>query len=243
MTETSLNALQADTAILLFAHTSGQEIACKTFSEQHGSGVNKKIAKTLLQHAVVVAKRAGLPLVPILTEKQMGSTFGERLANAFQEVFAAGYQRVICIGSDCPALSALDLLQAEKELQTAKMVVGPATDGGAYLIGLHIDSFNPESFAILNWQTEELLNELLLYSFRQHACMNCVSLLEEKADVDNSRDLATQLEVLPGYHTLKRKLTAILLHAESAAFTLQKIHFKPLQHSVRCLLRRAPPAF
>ncbi|WP_461488521.1 TIGR04282 family arsenosugar biosynthesis glycosyltransferase [Pontibacter sp. HJ8] len=238
-----MDSFQADTAILLFAHTSGQEIACKTFSEQHGSGVNKKIAKTLLQHAVVVAKRAGLPLMPILTDKQVGNTFGERLANAFQEVFAAGYQRVICIGSDCPALSATDLLQAKKELLTANMVVGPATDGGAYLIGLHIDSFNLESFAMLNWQTEELLNELLLYSFRHHACMNCVSFLEEKADVDNSRDLARQLEALPCYHTLKRKLTAILLQADASAFTLRKIHFKPLQHSVRSLLRRAPPAF
>jgi glycosyltransferase A (GT-A) superfamily protein (DUF2064 family) len=237
-----LHNLKSDTAILLFAHAAGEEVRYKTFSDQHDVKVNKKIARAMLRYAIVVAQRAGMPLVPILSDRQCGSTFGERLANAFQEVFAAGFQRVICIGSDCPALSVSDLVRAREELRTANMVVGPATDGGAYLIGLHIDSFQLDSFAMLNWQTDELLNELMLYSFRQQSCLGCVSLLEEKADVDNSVDLKQQLQELPVYHTLRRQLNAILQSGIGLPVS-RRVLFKPVQRHVRALQRRAPPVY
>jgi uncharacterized protein len=199
-----------DTAILLFAYTAEEEIGYKNFSESYRADENRQIAEILLQHTLFVAKSAGLPVMPILSDRQLGANFGERLANAFQEVFAAGYQRVICIGSDCLTLSSTDLMLAQEALSKSPVVVGPAADGGAYLIGLHIDCFDLGAFSMLNWQTDELLNELILYSYRMQASMGRLTLLEEKADVDCSADLRKQLEALPVYHTLSRQLTATL---------------------------------
>ncbi|MBD1395558.1 DUF2064 domain-containing protein [Pontibacter sp. JH31] len=233
--------LYTDTAILLFAHTVDQEVAHKTFSVQHGLGVNRKIAQTLQQHALKVSRESGIPVFPVLSDKQVGKTFGERLANAFQEVFAAGYQQVICIGSDCPALTATDLLRAQEELSSVNMVVGPASDGGAYLIGLHINSFDPEAFAMLNWQTDELLNELMLYSYRRQACLGCLSLLDEKSDVDNFQDLARQLVELPDGHAVKNSLALILSQAGLCDYRLYIPLSKPKQRFERSMLLRAPP--
>ena len=231
----------ADTAILLFAHEAAQEVKEKTFLEEHATGVNVKVAEAMLEHTLWVAGRSGLPLLPVYTSRQVGHTFGERLANAFQEAFLAGYQRVICIGSDCPALETKDLLAAAEALQTNGMVVGPATDGGAYLIGLHIDSYNPESFAILNWQSEELLNELMLYSFRQQHCLGCVALLEEKADVDTSADLQEQLNALPELHRLKCRVLAILLGHTAEILSIGPAFRKPVEEEAGLLPLRAPP--
>jgi uncharacterized protein len=86
---------------------------------------------------------------------------------------------------------------AQKALSKSPVVVGPATDGGAYLIGLHIDCFDLGAFSMLNWQTDGLLNELVLYSYRMQASMGRLTLLEEKANVCCSADLSRQLEALP----------------------------------------------
>ena len=192
-----MDTLLHDTAILLFAYTAGEEIGYKNFSESYRTEVNSEIADTLLQHTLFVAKSAGLPVLPILSDRQVGANFGEKLANAFQEVFAAGYQRVICVGSDCLTLSSTDLMLAQEALSKSPVVVGPSTDGGAYLIGLHIDCFDLGVFSMLNWQTDELLNELVLYSYRMHASMGRLTLLNEKADVDCGADLRQQLEAMP----------------------------------------------
>jgi hypothetical protein len=237
----NLDTQQHDTAILLFAHAAGEEVKHKTFSEEHGVGVNKLIAGALLQHAFDISEGSGIPLVPVLSDRQVGSTFGERLANAFQEVFLAGYQRVICIGSDCPTLTTADLMAAQQALQTSKMVVGPATDGGAYLIGLHIDNFDPEAFAMLNWQTGELLQELMLYSYRKQACLDCLGMLAEKGDVDCCADLVEQLQKLPAFHTLRLRLISIIRQHESSGYTLHDSFIRPDSLFAESLELRAPP--
>lgn len=233
--------MPADTAILLFANAAAQEVKHKVFTSRHGVRANEQVAQTLLNHTVAVAKQAQLPLIRIFSEQQSGRTFGERLANAFQDAFAAGYQRVICIGSDCPALQAADLQKASEMLRTQHMVIGPAADGGAYLIGMHIDCFNPEALAMLNWQTQEVQDELALYSFRQEGRLGCFGLLEVKADVDDSSALAHLLESPEVSHTLRKSLLAILLKSETKPLLLRRLLLKPLQLYLQKLLLRAPP--
>lgn len=187
-----------------------QQIRFKTFTEEHGPELNKQAADLLLQHTLFVAKGSGIPLVVIYPERQEGSNFGERLANAFQEVYSMGYQRVICIGADCVDLTPADLLLAQDALSKGRMVVGPGTNGGAYLVGLHIDCFDPEALAMLNWQTDELLNELVLYGYRMQASMGNLTVLDEKTEAGSGADLSRQLNILPVYHHLHRQLSAIL---------------------------------
>lgn len=67
---------------------------------------------------------------------QQGSHLGERLIHAIQTAFAEGMQQVVVIGIDCPDLNAQRIQQAFAALEQADVVLGPASDGGYYLIGL-----------------------------------------------------------------------------------------------------------
>ncbi|MBF9254191.1 DUF2064 domain-containing protein [Pontibacter sp. 172403-2] len=229
----------ADTAILLFAHDAAHETKYKSFCSGHAVARNKEVAEVLLQHTFSVVKQSKLPLVTVLTAQQSGRTFGERLANAFQDAFEAGYQRVICIGSDCPALSAADLRTAGESLQQHDMVIGPAADGGAYLIGMHISCFDPEAFAMLNWQTGKVLDELTLYSFRQHSTLGCFALLAPKADIDSAEDFTRVLQRLP--FRLRIKLLIIYKGHFLRFPLLRNLLLKPLELYLSKLLLRAPP--
>ncbi|WP_242928679.1 TIGR04282 family arsenosugar biosynthesis glycosyltransferase [Pontibacter vulgaris] len=236
-----MEASTSDIAILLFAHAPAEEIKYKSFVEEQ-ERINFKIAKALLKQTARVAAASGLPVVTILSDQQQGNTFGERLANAFLAVFEAGYQRVICIGSDCPTLRVSNLQRANEELNEHNIVLGPATDGGVYLIGLHINSFEPESFSMLSWQSANVLQELTIYSYRLHSCMDCISLLQVKSDVDCSEDFKKALNRLPARSRLKRKLLTILLN-EYTFRTFPKSILRPFEHYLQEVLLRAPPLF
>lgn len=67
---------------------------------------------------------------------QAAGDLGVRLKEFFQTAFRAGAERVVAIGSDCPAMSAAIGKQAFEQLRSQPAVIGPATDGGYYLIGL-----------------------------------------------------------------------------------------------------------
>jgi len=82
---------------------------------------------------------------------------GDRLMFAFRSVFAAGHRAAIAIGTDCPALDSAFLLQAFEALTNHDLVLGPATDGGYYLIGLQRPI--PELFQGIAWSTADVLRQ------------------------------------------------------------------------------------
>lgn len=65
------------------------------------------------------------------------TSFGDRLEAAVDTLAAYGYQKIVIVGSDCPALTGDDILQAFSLLDAKRLVVGPDHRGGCYLIGLH----------------------------------------------------------------------------------------------------------
>src|SRR4051812_5150712 len=67
---------------------------------------------------------------------QSGGDLGERMSSSFAETFRNGASAVVIIGSDCPELSPEILHAAFDKLSDHAVVLGPATDGGYYLIGL-----------------------------------------------------------------------------------------------------------
>lgn len=233
--------IPTDTAILLFAHAAEHEVKAKTFSSGHSAHVNQKIAGALLKHTLRTITKSGIPYFTVYTNQQKGSTFGERLANAFQDAFQAGYQRVICVGSDCPALSTADLRQAKHILQKHQMVVGPATDGGAYLIGFQMAAFNPEAFARLNWQTDQVMQELHLYAFRQEAHSSAFELLPVKSDIDATEDLEIVLKQLPVLSKLRKRFLFILSYGVAQVYALRRFLPDPSDRHLQNLLLRAPP--
>jgi rSAM/selenodomain-associated transferase 1 len=113
-------------------------------------------------------------------------SLGERMHQAFAEAFATGAARVVIIGTDCPGLTP-ELLQAAFEaLHRHDMVVGPADDGGYYLLGLR--ELQPALFANKNWSTATVLPDTLADAARLGLGVAQLPVLH---DVDSGSDLAT----------------------------------------------------
>ncbi|MEQ8628341.1 TIGR04282 family arsenosugar biosynthesis glycosyltransferase [Ekhidna sp.] len=89
---------------------------------------------------------------------QKGFTLGEKMSNAFDEAFDS-YNKVIIIGSDCYDLSSKHIKLAFEMLEENDVVVGPAKDGGYYLLGM--SEFFPQLFQDKEYSTGKVLRELL----------------------------------------------------------------------------------
>ena len=114
---------------------------------------------------------------------QQGEDLGIRMANAFQEGFASGFERIIIIGSDMYDLQKEDINQAFDKLQNNNFVIGPAEDGGYYLLGMTI--FKTNLFQNKNWGTATVLQHTLEDLKEEN-----VHLLDERNDVDLYEDIA-----------------------------------------------------
>ena len=95
---------------------------------------------------------------PSLTfQPQSFGDLGAKLDQAFQHAFVQGASAVIALGGDCPALDTTTLLAAVQQLSTHDAVLGPAEDGGYYLLGLK--SPQPDLFMNMPWSTSSVLPE------------------------------------------------------------------------------------
>ena len=83
---------------------------------------------------------------------QPSGDLGQRMKIAFKTALDQGSNNVIGIGTDTPALSSVILRQAQDGLENHDIVLGPAADGGYYLIGMN--SYHPELFSDIDWGTE-----------------------------------------------------------------------------------------
>jgi rSAM/selenodomain-associated transferase 1 len=129
---------------------------------------------SLAQMQSWLGDRPGLGYYP-----QGAGDLGARLAAAFGRSFAAGRSGAIAIGSDCPALALSHLSAAAAALQRTEIVLGPATDGGYYLIGLRQPQ--PALFHGIDWGTERVLAQTLAAIHTQQLT---VELLTPLTDVD-----------------------------------------------------------
>ncbi|MEW5975721.1 MAG: TIGR04282 family arsenosugar biosynthesis glycosyltransferase [Acidobacteriota bacterium] len=110
----------------------------ETTQEIHLEGLEKAILFTGgLDEAFRHAGRLGIPS-EFHVGVQFGTDLGSRMSHAIAGQFDAGFVQVVLIGVDCPLLSANDLLRAFEELAQNDVVIGPAHDGGYYLVGLSV---------------------------------------------------------------------------------------------------------
>ena len=114
---------------------------------------------------------------------QQGQDLGERMSNAFARTFESGRDKVVLIGTDCPTLQSHHLLQAFEALNHSDLVVGPATDGGYYLIGMKGKA--AYLFERIAWSTSQVLSQTL-HVASQHGLI--VTLLPELDDIDTQED-------------------------------------------------------
>ena len=109
---------------------------------------------------------------------------GQRMAKAFGAAFKKTYKRVVIIGTDCPGLQARHMAQAFESLRHKDLVLGPATDGGYYLIGLR--HFEQSLFKEIPWGTETVLTKTLNIAAQKGLSLE---ILEKLSDVDRPEDL------------------------------------------------------
>ena len=122
---------------------------------------------------------------PFAQRRQPAGDLGARLAAASAALLAAPGARVVIIGSDAPALSAAHLDAAFAALREHDVVLGPAGDGGYWLIGLSRAA--PELFDGIAWSTDAVLRETRARADRGSLR---VAMLPTLADLDTPADLA-----------------------------------------------------
>jgi len=115
---------------------------------------------------------------------QRGADLGQRMANAVRRAVDLGDRRVVVIGSDCPGLTPGTLRQAFDALTTHEVALGPAHDGGYYLIGLR--GRQDALFSGIDWGTSNVLAQTIA-RIRAHGLNH--ALLPKLTDIDRPDDL------------------------------------------------------
>lgn len=115
---------------------------------------------------------------------QQGKDLGEKMKNAFNEIFDSAFTKIIIIGTDCPDLDENILNEAFKKLDEYDIVLGPAIDGGYYLLGLKESA--DELFENIDWSTDKVLFQTVN---KINESKKNFYLLKELTDIDTVSDL------------------------------------------------------
>ena len=121
--------------------------------------------------------------------KQKGEDLGIKMHNAFEDSFKKGYEKVIIIGSDLYDLQEHHINKAFKSLDNNDVVIGPAEDGGYYLLGMK--QLHNNVFKNKKWGTKTV-KENTLEDLKQ----NSIYILEELNDIDVYDDLEKHDQLL-----------------------------------------------
>lgn len=152
-----------------------------TYTHEQVKGL--KVDKFLF-YSEFIPEHSNLDFPGYQFEIQSGNSLGIRMSNAFALLFAKGYKRVVIIGTDCPDLKTEDLNQAFLNLSQPDLVIGPAKDGGYYLIGM--SQFIPEVFENIPWSTSTVLDKTLE---RANSLKIGYAFLRTHTDIDTVEDL------------------------------------------------------
>ncbi|MBD0830772.1 TIGR04282 family arsenosugar biosynthesis glycosyltransferase [Aestuariibaculum sediminum] len=204
--------INSDPKQALIIFTRNPELGkCKTrLAKTVGDEVALKIYKHLLQHTASVAASLKVDKFVFYSENivendiwnpkifhkylQSGQDLGERMESAFSALLNLGYNKVIIIGSDLLDLNTKTINKAFEKLNTHDYVVGPAKDGGYYLLGMKI--LTPTLFKNKAWGTQTVLKETLKNLQNKN-----FSLLQELNDIDTFEDIQGYEELKQYYST------------------------------------------
>ena len=120
---------------------------------------------------------------------QEGEELGARMNRVFETLFARGYGRVVIVGTDVPSLPLESYQQAVQQLDRYDVVLGPALDGGYYVVGLKKAA--PALFQDIPWSTDRVLT---LTKEKAAGLGLDVGLLREWRDVDTIDDLKALID-------------------------------------------------
>jgi glycosyltransferase A (GT-A) superfamily protein (DUF2064 family) len=226
----------SDIAILFFSRSAKEEAMAKNWLKNKDSSANELIAQHLIDHSKLAIQKSGLPVFSFDSSRQIGSNFGERLANAFEQVFNNGYDAVISVGNDSPQLNEINWAEIIKALQSGQNVLGPSNRGGAYLIGMTKKAFRYNEFIHLPWKKSHLFNALNNFLKKNDVT---VKLLPKYRDINSWYDLILLRDEL-SQNPLLKLLRNWIFSNDSYPFSdeVRIIKNSPILH----FGLRAPPA-
>lgn len=123
---------------------------------------------------------------------QESGDLGAKMKHSFRQVFSQGYEQALVIGTDCYELQARHINKAFDLLLDKDLVLGPAVDGGYYLLGLRKQA--DLLFEDISWSTSMVLQETLR---RAETAGLSLAFLEKLPDVDRYEDLGVLKQLLP----------------------------------------------
>ncbi|MCF8273613.1 MAG: TIGR04282 family arsenosugar biosynthesis glycosyltransferase [Flavobacteriaceae bacterium] len=185
--------------------------ACKTrLANTIGNEAALEIYKHLIKHTAKTSEKANADKYVFYSENitkedfwnpeifrkklQYGNDLGARMENAFSELFQLGYEKIIIIGSDLLDLTTQHIDEAFILLNEYDIVIGPAKDGGYYLLG--IKTHHGPIFKNKDWGTSSVLKDTI------NDIQNCTfSLLEALNDIDTFEDIKPYQELKKFYNT------------------------------------------
>ncbi len=183
--------------LLIFTRNPEPGKAKKRLAASIGEESALKIYKFLLKHTSEITKDLPADKEVYYSEKiekedmwdesygkklQKGEDLGEKMKNAFQTGFASGYRNIIIIGSDLFEIKKDDLEEAFKSLENSDYVLGPATDGGYYLLGMK--SLNLKLFKNKSWSTASVFEDTIKDINSEN-----ITILEKRNDIDVFEDI------------------------------------------------------
>jgi glycosyltransferase A (GT-A) superfamily protein (DUF2064 family) len=229
--------MTASTALLLFTRTASQEAAAKQFVFSN-KVKSEKISQKLINHSLGQIKKSGLPYFIISSAQQHGNSFGERLANAIEEIFSSGYQNVIAIGNDSPQVTSQLLTHAATEMSLADLVLGPDKRGGIYLLGISKKAYSRNELLNFRWNSTELFNDFIKWKNKYNLVF---SILPGLKDLNGETDLQSLLRQKSIALNLLHYFLAII--ASSTIATIQEIIFLKNLSTQNSISRRGPPPY
>jgi rSAM/selenodomain-associated transferase 1 len=192
------NNLKSENLLLIFTRNPELGKVKSRLAKDVGDEAALNIYNFLLEHTVSVTKNLEVSKEVYYSEEiwehdmwdktnyskqlQEGEDLGARMFQAFKNGFKNGFKNIIIIGSDLYDLHTKDLEAAFRLLQNKEAVIGPATDGGYYLLGMN--KLYPEVFQHKNWGTPSVLEDTLKDLKRKD-----LSVLEPRNDVDYFSDI------------------------------------------------------
>jgi len=123
---------------------------------------------------------------------QEGRDVGERMENAFRQAFNRGFSRVVLIGSDIPDLPAPLIKEALAALPMHDAVIGPARDGGYYLVGFRNDTFFPGVFSGIAWSTGTVFRSTMQAFEKAGQRVHELPLWQDVDTIEDLKDLAAR---------------------------------------------------
>jgi glycosyltransferase A (GT-A) superfamily protein (DUF2064 family) len=178
-------SFDSNVAVLFFSCSPEAEGGRKQFISDKRNNI--RVARSFIEHTREQIRRTGLPVYEINEKLQKGDSFGERFSNAFTRLFNKGYKYIIAVGNDTPELKSSHINKADQLLTEGKaqIVLGPAEDGGTWLMGYHREAFEARSFQQLPWNTSRLFQQIIERAGNEVS----ISQLESFADIDNYNGL------------------------------------------------------